>query len=213
MIIYEILKKIGIFLIKHWKLFVIIFLSLLVVLFYRKYNNALDKNSILANNNKALFSENKKLNTKNYQYELSIKDLKYYNDSINTKLDSIIKSNNIKTKDLTQVQYIKTVSSKTDTIIYRDTLFVPKLNLDTLLVKDGYTLRLELKYPNEIITTPTFINEEYVLFSNKKETIDPPKKFFLLRWFQKKQIVVTVDVINNNKYSNIQSKRFIKIIK
>ena len=82
-----------------------------------------------------------------------------------------------------------------------------------MLVNPGYTLNLKLEYPNKITTTPTFINEQYILFSYKKETVNPPKKFFLLRWFQKKHTVVIVNIINTNKYSNIESRRFVEIIK
>lgn len=169
--------------------------------------------SISTSNTKTLFIENKNLKNKTQQLQLTTQQFKYFNDSINKKLDSVIKDNKIKLKTIKQLQYINSTTSKTDTIIFRDTLFRKDLKIDTLLVHPGYTLNLKLEYPNKIVTTPQFTNEQYIIFSNKRETINPPKKFFLARWFQKKHTVVTIDVINTNKYSDVKEKRFIEIIK
>lgn len=169
--------------------------------------------SISTSNTKSLFIENKDLKNKTQQLQLTTQQFKYFNDSINKKLDSVIKDNKIKLKTIKQLQYINSTTSKTDTIIFRDTLFRKDLKIDTLLVHPGYTLNLKLEYPNKIVTTPQFTNEQYIIFSNKRETINPPKKFFLARWFQKKHTVVTIDVINTNKYSDVKEKRFIEIIK
>lgn len=169
--------------------------------------------SISTNNTKVLFIENKNLKNKTQQLQLTAQQFKYFNDSINKKLDSVIKDNKIKLKTIKQLQYINSTTSKTDTIIFRDTLFRKDLKIDTLLVHPGYTLNLKLEYPNKIVTTPQFTNEQYIIFSDKRETINPPKKFFLARWFQKKHTIVTIDVINTNKYSDVKEKRFIEIIK
>lgn len=169
--------------------------------------------SISTNTTKALFIENKNLKNKTQQLQLTTQQFKYFNDAINKKLDSVIKDNKIKLKTIKQLQYINSTTSKTDTIIFRDTLFRKDLKIDTLLVHPGYTLNLKLEYPNKIVTTPQFTNEQYIIFSDKRETINPPKKFFLARWFQKKHTVVTIDVINTNKYSDVKEKRFIEIIK
>lgn len=198
---------------KHWKIILVIILSLL---FIWQYNNNIQfqtKINEVTSNNKAFIIENKNLKNQANLFTFKYDQLKYFNDSINQKLDSVVKDNKIKTKNLKQLQYIKTKTYKTDTIVFKDTLFIKDLKLDTLLVNPGYTLNLKLEYPNKITTTPTFINEQYILFSYKKETVNPPKKFFLLRWFQKKHTVVIVNIINTNKYSNIESRRFIEIIK
>lgn len=49
--------------------------------------------------------------------------------------------------------------------------------------------------------------------SNSRVTIDPPKKFFLCRWFQKKHTVVEVNVIQDNPYCTNRNEKFVKIIK
>lgn len=48
---------------------------------------------------------------------------------------------------------------------------------------------------------------------NSKQTIDPPKKFFIARWFQRKHTVVEVDVVQENPYCENKEERFIKVIK
>lgn len=203
--------------IKQYKNIAILLLfGILVFVIFTQNNNikSLQNDlSISTINNKAMFTENSSLKQKASQLQLTTEQFKYFNDSINKKLDSVIKDNKIKLKTIKQLQYINSTTSKTDTIIFRDTLFRKDLKIDTLLVHPGYTLNLKLEYPNKIVTTPSFTNEQYIIFSNKRETINPPKKFFLARWFQKKHTVVTIDVINTNKYSDVKEKRFIEIIK
>lgn len=48
---------------------------------------------------------------------------------------------------------------------------------------------------------------------SKKETIDPPKKFFLCRWFQKKQTILEVKIVEKSPYIEQKESRFIEIIK
>jgi cell division protein FtsQ len=51
-----------------------------------------------------------------------------------------------------------------------------------------------------VAVEPYFKSEKHIIVSSKKETVNPPKKFFLFRWFQKKQIVLHIDVIEKNPY-------------
>lgn len=199
------------------RIFIIIclILSFLFIIFFQyntinKLNKKYDRAMI---NTKTLMSENINEKNKSKIYEFTIDQLKYFNDSINLKIDSIIKDNKIKTKKIEQLQYQKTITSTKDTIITKDTIFVKSLRIDTTLIKKGYILDLKLEYPNKIMVHPTFENEQYVIFTINKETIDPPKKFFLLRLFQKKHTVINVDIYNTNEYVDVKEKRFIKTIK
>ena len=188
-----------------------------VIVVFTIQNNTIKKleqsTTTAITNNKALFNENNALKDGIIMFKFTIDQLEYFNDSINHKLDSVTKDNKIKDKNLKQLQYQKTSTSKTDTVIVKDTIFRKDLKIDTTLIHPGYTLKLKLEYPNKIITTPTFINEQYTIIHLEKQTINPPKKLFLLRWFQKKHTVVTVDVYNTNEYVDIKEKRFIEIIK
>lgn len=199
------------------RIFIIIclILSFLFIIFFRyntinKLNKKYDRAMI---NTKTLMSENINEKNKSKIYEFTIDQLKYFNDSINLKIDSIIKDNKIKTKKIEQLQYQKTITSTKDTIVTKDTIFIKDLKIDTTLIKKGYILDLKLEYPNKIMVHPTFENEQYVIFTINKETIDPPKKFFLLRLFQKKHTVINVDIYNTNEYVDVKEKRFIKTIK
>ena len=199
------------------RIFIIIslILSFLFIILFQyntinKLNKKYDKAII---NTKALMYENINEKNKSKIYEFTIDQLKYFNDSINLKIDSVIKDNKIKTKEIEQLQYQKTITSTKDTIVTKDTIFIKDLKIDTTLIKKGYILDLKLEYPNKIMVHPTFENEQYVIFTINKETIDPPKKLFFLRWFQKKHTVLNITLKENNPYVEVEKQKFVEIIK
>jgi hypothetical protein len=55
----------------------------------------------------------------------------------------------------------------------------------------------------------TYKSDISVIASTQKEIIGTPKKCFIGRWFQKKQKVIRVDVMDSNPYSEIKSKKFV----
>ena len=57
------------------------------------------------------------------------------------------------------------------------------------------------------------MSEKHIIVSSKKETVDPPKKFFLLRWLQRKHLVLHINVIEKNPYVDEESSRYVEIIK
>jgi hypothetical protein len=85
--------------------------------------------------------------------------------------------------------------------------------MDTLIGDEWYTLRLGLKYPSMIAVKPEFKSKKHIVVSSKKETVNPPKKFFLFRWFQKKMTVVHIDVVERNPYVSDETTRYVEIIK
>lgn len=179
------------------------------------------KNTVLSNklsisvaNEKALMFESDSLNRSNRGLQLTVEQLEYFSDSITEKLRDVQKELKIKDKNLKQMQYLLSEAQKKDTIVFRDTLFKDRLvSIDTLLGDKWYQLRLGLRYPSTIIAEPRFISEKYVIVDLRKETINPPKKCFLARWFQKKHKVVEVNVIEKNPYIKNKQQRFIEIIK
>ena len=74
-------------------------------------------------------------------------------------------------------------------------------------------MKLGLRYPSTIITEPKFVSEKYVIVDYKKETINPPKKCAIARWFQKKHKVVEVNVVEKNPYIENKKSKFIEVIK
>lgn len=167
----------------------------------------------LRNNQKAFIAENSSLKNESRAFKFTIEQLNYYNDSILQKMNDVRKELSIKDKNLKQMQYLLSEVTKKDTIVFRDTLFrEPTLDIDTLVGDKWYNIRLGLKYPNLITTNPTFISEKYIIVNKKKETINPPKKFFLFRWFQRKHWVMEVHIKEKNPYIKEVNNKFVEII-
>lgn len=193
---------------------VFIILSALTGILFVKNSNLESKLSVAVQNEKAALNSNLKTNNDNIAYKLKVNQLNYYNDSLLTELNNVRKGMKIKDNQIKSLQYITTQAKKKDTIVFNDTIFQEAVfNLDTIIGDNWYSLKLRMSYPNTIVSEPVFNSEIYIMTYSKKETINPPKKFFLFRWFQKKQQVVHVSVVDNNPYVNIEQNRFIEIIK
>lgn len=169
--------------------------------------------SISKSNEKAFIEENNELKDRNLAFKFTIDQINYLNDSLITKMNEVRKELKIKDKDLKQMQYLLSTAQKTDTIVFRDTLFrYRNLQIDTSLGDSWYNIKLGLSYPNLITTTPTFKSEKYIVTSTRKETIKPPKKCAIARWFQKKHKVVEVIIHEKNPYITNKETRFIEIV-
>ena len=191
-------------------------MSLLAVSIYTLYNRNQDLEeeiSVSMSNQKAFIADNSSLKEENRVFKFTVEQLNYYNDSILQKMNDVRKELRIKDDNLKQMQYLLSEATKKDTIVFRDTLFrEPTLDIDTLVGDKWYNIRLGLKYPNLITTNPTFISEKYIIVNKKKETINPPKKFFLFRWFQRKHWVMEVNIKEKNPYIKEVNNKFVEII-
>ena len=169
---------------------------------------------IYRNNEKALICENDSLKNKAIVYQISLDQLSYFNDSISLKLQEAVKELKIQRKNVKQLQYILN-ETRTDTLVmvHRDTIFNPNVSIDTTLT-DGhwYSVALGLHYPSTVEVVPEFTNEFTIVTSSRRECVNPPKKFFLWRWFQRKHVVLETTVNDNNPYSNVTESRFINIL-
>ena len=201
---------------KYIRIGVIVLTSLLAVSTYILYNRNQDlKDEILVSmsNQKAFIAENSSLKEENRVFKFTVEQLNYYNDSILQKMNNIRKELKIKDKNLKQLQYLLSVSTKKDTVLFTDTIFRDKsLALDTIIGDKWYNIRLGLKYPFYIYTEPTFTSEKYIIVNKKKETVNPPKKFFLFRWFQRKHWVMEVHIKEKNPYIKETNNKFVEII-
>lgn len=169
--------------------------------------------SISIANEKALFADNDSLNNKGRTLQLTVEQLNYINDSIIIKMNEVRKELKIKDKNIKELEYQLSEAKKTDTLIFRDTLFRnPELKIDTTLRDKWYSLNLKLEYPSTVIASPKFISERYVVQSLRKETIKPPKKCWLGRLFQKKHKVIEAEVIEKSPYIINKQEKYIKII-
>lgn len=153
------------------------------------------------------------LKDNNRVFKLTIDQLNYSNDSIINRMKEVQKELGIKDKRLQQLQYEASHAQRTDTIILKDTLFrEPQLRLDTIVGDKWFKTNLHLEFPSTITLKPEIELERYTFINGKRETVNPPKKFFLFRWFQKKHTVVEVNVREMNPYVKNKTQRFIQII-
>ena len=202
--------------IKYVKVGIAIIIGVLFVgicILYNKNQSLMGELSVLVSNQKASIAENSSLKDENRVFKFTVEQLNYYNDSILQKMNDIRKELKIKDKNIKQLQYLLSVSTKKDTVLFTDTLFRDKeLALDTIIGDKWYNIRLGLKYPNLIYTEPTFTSEKYIIVNKKRETVNPPKKFFLFRWFQKKHWVMEVHIKEENPYIKETNNKFVEII-
>lgn len=201
---------------RYIRIGIVILVSLLAVSTYTLYNRNQDlkeKISISMSNQKAFITENSSLKEENRAFKFTVEQLNYYNDSILQKMNEVRKELKIKDKNIKQLHYLLSVSTKKDTVLFTDTIFRDKsLVLDTIIGDKWYNIRLGLKYPNLIYTEPTFTSEKYIIVNKKKETVNPPKKFFLFRWFQRKHWVMEVHIKEKNPYIKEINNKFVEII-
>ena len=164
-------------------------------------------------NIKAYDSQLSGLNNSNKVFKLTIDQLNYFKDSILIKMNEVRKELNIKDSKIKQMQYKLSHIEKIDSLTLPDTIFVNSFKLDTIIGDEWANTHLIMKYPNYVKLTPKFKLESFLFVESKKETVNPPKKFFLFRWFQKRHTVLNITVKENNPYVETDKQKFIEIIK
>lgn len=166
------------------------------------------------NNNKAFENENSSLKEDNIIFKRTIEELQYSKDSLNSEMLNKAKQLKIKDEEIKRLQYLASIASKKDTIILRDTIYKDKdFKLDTLKGDQWYKVAIHMEYPNILTIEPSFTSKQTFIVSEKKETLEPPKKFFICRWFQKKINITRVKVVEENPYIVINKERYIDIVK
>lgn len=152
---------------------------------------------------------------KNVALQLTTDQLISAKDSVIRELEQTRKQLKIKEKNVKAEQYIASSFSRVDTIkLAGDTIFKDReLVVDTLIEDSWYNAKVSLKYPSTVVIQPTFKSEKNIIVSTKKETVNPPKKLWILRLFQKKHTVLKVDVVEKNPYVSNEESRYVEIIK
>lgn len=160
--------------------------------------------------------ENSHLKDRILVYQFTVDQLNYLKDSILVEMNNVRKELNIKDDNIKRLEYIASTASRTDTIYIRetDTIFrEPDFHIDTIKQDEWYSLHLEMSYPNKVTVTPSFKSEKYIITHSKRETIKPPKKCAIGRWFQKKHNVLEVEIVEKNPYIVNDKQKFVEIIK
>ena len=168
---------------------------------------------VLENNNKAFEQENSNLKDKAIEFQYTIDQINHNNDSLINRINEIRKQLKIKDKQITALQYVASETHKSDSIIVHDTIFRKGVALDTLLEDKWSRLAIRAEYPNILTADYSFNNETVVLLHDSRVTVNPPKKCWLGRLFQKKQTIVEIDIVQENPYCTNKESKFIKIIK
>lgn len=197
---------------KYLIISIIILVSIISFLGYtnKKLSN---QYAIAYENIKAYDAELSGLKDDTKVYKLTIEQLNYFNDSITKKMNEVRKELGIKDSKIKQMQYKLSHIEKSDSLTLPDTIFVNSFKLDTIIGDEWANNHIIMSYPNKIKITPRFKLESFLFVDAKRETIKPPKKFFLFRWFQKKHNVLHVTVVENNPYVINDRQKFIEIIK
>lgn len=160
--------------------------------------------------------ENSHLKDRILVYQFSVDQLNYLKDSILVEMNNVRKELKIKDDNIKRLEYIASTASRTDTIYIRetDTIFrEPDFHIDTIKQDEWYSLYLEMSYPNKVTVTPSFKSEKYIITHSRRETIKPPKKCAIGRWFQKKHNVLEVEIVEKNPYIINDKQKFVEIIK
>lgn len=190
----------------------IIILALGLSIIYHKYQKLQEDYSISQANVKAydvqLSNKNKEIRV----FQITEDQLQNMNDSIIVRMDSLRKVLKLKPKTIQTISYQERMVTKSDTINSVDTLFRKDLHYDTIVGDNWVSNRIKLDYPKRIEVNTNITLQNYIIVHKQKETINPPKKFFLFRWFQKKQEVLKVEVIENNPYVQNKTSKFIQVL-
>lgn len=203
---------------KKWVLIIaVIGYGVLVTLLHysiRKSNEYARKLSIAESNIKSYDQLLDSSKNKSIVLQLTSDQMSYAKDSILKELEETRGRLKIKKKDVKSYQYVYSTFTKNDTIITRDTIFKEaSFTLDTIIGDEWYNVKLNLKYPSTIVVNPNFKSDKNIIVHTKRETVNPPKKWWLLRLFQKKHTVLKIDVIEKNPYIQQENNRYIEIIK
>lgn len=180
---------------------------------YNRYQKLSTEYSTSIENIKAYDAELSGLKDDTRVYKLTIEQLSYFNDSITKKMNEVRKELGIKDSKIKQMQYKLSHIEKPDSLTLPDTIFVNSFKLDTIMGDEWANNHIIMSYPNKIKITPRFKLESFLFVDAKRETIKPPKKFFLFRWFQKRHTVLNITVKENNPYVETDRQKFIEIIK
>lgn len=134
----------------------------------------------------------------------TIANLKEDKDSVNADYLKLLTLYHIKAKDVIGLGTVIT-KLQHDTVIQ----FNP-LKRDTTYDLSSLPYIIEkIHIHNDSLDRDLQIaNKQSLVWHTKRETIEPPKSFFLLRWFQKKQNVTYVDIINENPFIKTTNQNF-----
>lgn len=205
--------------IKGYAVAILILIGLVTTVYiqHNTINNISQQYATASLNLKAYVDLNSKLQEDSVErsrvFKLTVDQLSQYSDSLLVEMNNYRKKLKVKDKEIQSLQYIAS-NTRVDTFIkLKDTVLIKGTEIDTTLKDKWFSIGVKLRYPDTLRVSPSFKNELFVAIHTTRETIEPPKKFFIARWFQKKQTIVVADVEDKNPYTELTQQRFIQITK
>lgn len=143
-------------------------------------------------------------------FRMRISDLEVTGDSLICVLDSMRRQIGIRDKRLREMHHRVTYVERTDTIYLSDSIFIS--GLDTTITDGWVSAHLKIEVPNKITHSVSVRNQTDLFVTTKRETVNPPRKFFLFRLFQRKHLVVTVVAKEGNPWCQTAESRHVEIV-
>ena len=192
---------------------IILALGITCIAQWKHNQNLRAKYETSISNEKSLLNRLEKNGEDIIEYQVTIDMLRYSSDSVIRNLLTQQQKLNIKNKDLQNLISMASQFHVHDTLRLCDTIFrIPEFTLDTCFTDRWRSTCLELEYPDKICVDAYLKSQKDVFVTVKKETIDPPKKCALARWFQKKHLVTRVTIHEENPYIEDQENVYITVI-
>ena len=194
-------------------LFIIIsILVLICTLQFIAYDKLKSNYSISKANEKSLLSKYQSSQNSIIGYQTTISSLQSINDSVTTQLLETKKKLHIKDKEVNSMISASSEFRTHDTIILSDTIPILKnIIIDTSIINEWYNIDLKVDYPSIYLSTLTKSSKD-IIMTTSKETIDPPKKLFICRLFQRKHKIARIYIDEKNPYISSENNVYIKII-
>lgn len=114
---------------------------------------------------------------KNVVYQFTLNDLKDSKDSSDLKVKTLIGELKLKPKKTTETVYIDSQTQIKDNVTLKDSVFIR--DYEAITGDEWYSLDLKFKAPDTFNVDLKVRNEVIAITYDKRETIKPPKKFFL----------------------------------
>jgi len=142
-----------------------------------------------------------------YILQSSIKNIVLGNASEVNDLKTVMKEQDLKLKNLLSYSNITT---KIDTFL--KVVRTSKDSTYTFTFNPEFIIKVGVQ-ADSAWCNPYLVNKQLLIFSDKRETILPPKQFFLWRWLQRRHTVVKAVIRNSNpavKTTSLNSTYIIK---
>ena len=142
-------------------------------------------------------------------FRMRVDELSAAHDRQLAAMDSLRREIGVRDRMLRSMHHRVTEVVKVDTVVVPE--LVMTANVDTV-IDDGW-VRTELSLsPGKIGVGTRVRNETTIIVHGRRETVRPPRRFFLFRLFQRKHTVVTVTAVEGNPWCETREYRSVEVV-